>query len=193
MKKIQLVMVLLLAFGCLAQAQEDRSYTERFDFNKYKEAIQKQTYLRFYRSDEVVRYVDYAFVDVDHDGQSEVWLRGDDGQAWQGVFAIDGDSVVLLADADICSNIVFYENAVGYTGYISPGKVDAGFSVLKNSHVVTSAFMHKEFNIFSEEQEVFFEDYNVNGEYTDEENYNHLLEQLGERFEIEPVWYKIEQ
>ena len=34
------------------------------------------------------------------DGQNELWVRSDEGQDWQGVFAIDGDSVILLANAE---------------------------------------------------------------------------------------------
>lgn len=187
MKKIQLLIMVLLAFGSMAQAQEDHF----FDFNRYKASIQAQTNLRFYRSEDEVRYVDYALIDIDQDGKSEVWVRGDEGQAWQGVFAIDGDSVVLLADADACSDLVFYKNAVGYNSYISPGHAESGISVLKNSKIVSSARMYKDIDIFSEEMETELVEYIIDGEYTDEESYDRFMEQL-EWYTVEPVWHKIE-
>jgi hypothetical protein len=186
MKKILLIIMLMLAFGGLVQAQEDKS----FDFNKYKDAVDREAfYLCFW--DGALKYADYALIDIDGDGKSELWVRSEEEQSWQGVFAIDGDSVVFLAYADRCCDMAFFKDAVGYSSYVSPGNVDVGYCVLKDSRIVASAFKHVEFNVFSDEMEIEDESYIVNDEETEEESYNRFVQQLGETIEIEPVWHKI--
>lgn len=185
MKKIQIIIMSLLAFCGLARAQESQS----FDFNKYKESIDREAFYRCFWGDRL-EYVDYALIDIDEDGKHELWVRGE--EEWQGVFAIDGDSVVFLAYADRCCDLYFFKNAVGYSSYVSPGSSEVGYNVLKDSRIVASAFKNVEFNIFSDELEIEYESYMVNDEDTEEDNYNRFVQQLGETIVIEPVWHKIE-
>ena len=53
------------------------------------------------------------------DGQNELWVRSDERQDWQGVFAIDGDSVILLANAEqyVRFDIFGEENEVDSESY----------------------------------------------------------------------------
>ena len=185
MKQIVLLLCSLLALGC--QAQE-----KRFDINKYKDAILEYAIPRFAKSAEDTVLKDYALVDIDGDGKSELWVRGDESQDWQGVFSLDGDSLTLLADADVCSDIKVYKNAVGYHSYISPGQVDEAFSVLKDSRIASSAEMHMEFDIFTDDQEVKCEDYSIDDKEVDEDTYNAFVVQLGDAVEVKPEWIAIE-
>ena len=187
MKKIRLILVFLLAYFSMAQAQEDIS----FDFNKYRESIDKNAFYYCFWDDSL-NYMDYALIDLDEDGKSELWVRSVEEQSWQGVYAICGDSVEVLTYADRCCDMVFFKNAVGYSSYVSPGHAEAGFCVLKDSRVVASAFKHLDINIFSDEMETEFEYYIVNDVHTVKENFDRFVEQLGEEIEIEPVWHKIE-
>ena len=187
MKIKQLILMVLLVFGGMAQAQVDRS----FDFNKYRESIDREAlYYCFW--DDSLNYMDYALIDLDEDGKPELWVRSVEEQSWQGVYAICGDSVEILAFADGCCDMDFFKNAVGYRSYVSPGHSEAGYCVLKDSRVVASAFMHLDINIFSDEMEAEFEYYIVNDKYTEKENFDRFVEQLGEAIVIEPVWHKIE-
>lgn len=181
---------LALAISTVVNVPE-KDTNKGFDFNKYKEAMMEMAEVRFAKSIEPIRFEAYALIDIDGDGLSEVWVRGDEGQDWQGVFSIEGDSVVLLADADATSELMFYPNAVGYSGYISPGRVDEAFSVLKNSRIVASCEKHVEFNIFSEEMEITYESYHVNDKATDEDGYNAFVIQLGDTVPIAPVWHSV--
>ncbi len=187
MKRIILLLLPLLALGC--QAQEKKN----FDINKYKDVILKEyAYPRYAKSADDTVLKDYAFIDIDGDGKSELWVRGDESQDWQGVFSLDGDSLTLLADADVCSEIKVYKNAVGYHSYISPGQVDEAYSVLKDSRIVSSAEMNMKFDIFSDEQEVEYEGYAVNGKEVDEDTYNEFVQKLGDIVEVTPEWILIE-
>ena len=187
MKKIQLIIMVLLAFSSMARAQEESS----FDFNKYKDAVDREAFYQCF-GDDSLKYEDYALIDLDEDGKPELWVRSEEEQSWQGVFAINGDSVVFLAYADRCCDMVFFKNAVGYSSYVSPGHSEAGYCVLKDSRIVASAFKHVDINIFSDEMETEFEFYYVNDEDAEEEDYNRFVGQLGESIDIEPVWHKIE-
>ena len=187
MRKMMLCMMALLAFAGQAKAQETG-----FDFGKYRAAVKENAYPRFAKSAEDVRFKAYALIDLDGDGKQELWVKGDEGQDWQGVFALKDDgSVVLLADADVCSELQFFKNAVAFKSYISPGRVDEGFSVLQNSRVVHSGVMHKEFNIFSDEMETQYESYTVDDKDVDEETYRETFYALGVEVELTPVWHDI--
>ena len=87
--------------------------------------------------------------------------------------------------------MVFFKNAIGYSTYVSPGHSAAGYCVLKDSHIVASAFMQVDINIFSD-METEFEWYKVNDEDVEEADFDRFVEQLGETIDIEPVWHKIE-
>ena len=187
MRKMMLCMMTLLAFAGQVRAQE-----ADFDFSKYRAAVKEDAFPRFAKSAEDVRMIAYALIDLDGDGKQELWVKGDEGQDWQGVFALKDDgSVVLLADADVCSQLQFFKNAVAFHSYISPGRVDEGFSVLQNSQVVHSGAMHQEFNIFTDEQEMQDEYYTVDGENVDEETYKETFYALGAEVVLTPEWHDI--
>ncbi len=187
MKHVILSIIILLSFCSQARAQEPD-----FDFNKYRAAMQDCAYPRYAKSSADVRFIAYALIDVDGDGKSEVWVRSDEGQDWQGVFALVGDNgVELLADADVCSELSFYKNAVGFQSYISPGRVDEAFSVVKDSRIVTLGIKHYEFNIFSEEQETLDEYYFLDDKAVDEETYDQAFNALGDKIEVSPVWHDV--
>ena len=187
---IHLVLLAMLFTPLSMEAQEKKS----FDFNKYKDVIMNEYAFppRFAKSADDVVLKDYALVDIDGDGKSELWVRGDESQDWQGVFSLDGDSLTLLADADVCSEIKVYKNAVGYHSYISPGQVDEAYSVLKNSRIISSAEMNMKFNIFSDDQEVEYEGYSINDKEVDEDTYNDFVLKLGDTVEVTPEWIAIE-
>lgn len=186
MKRIWLLSVYLLISCMTVQAQ-----TSDFDFGKYHKAMLEEAYPRFAKSTEPVRFKDYALIDVDGDGKLEVWVRGDDGQDYQGVFAIVGDSVQLLADADVCSELEFYKGAVGYKGYYSPGRVCEGASVVRNSRRAEWYWKEVYFNIFSDEQETESEDYCINDKDATEEDCEKFKEKLGDKITLEPVWLPV--
>ena len=163
-----------------------------FDFERYHEAMLEQALPRYAKSAEDVRFVEYALIDIDGDGHPEVWVRGDEGQDYQGVFAIAGDSAILLADADVRSEIMLYKDAVGYDGYYGDGKVMSGATVVRNSRPTESYYEDYQFNIFSDEQETIYETYYLNDKPSTAEECKAFLEQLGDTISVPALqWHPV--
>ena len=175
-----------------AAAPDDDAAAADFDYARYHKAILEQARLRFIRGEDPIRLVEYALVDIDGDGKPEIWVRGDEGQCYEGVFAIVGnDSVELLADDDWYSELEFYKGAVGYSGYYGTGTLLEGYSTVKDSRRKYSIWKEVHFDIFTEEHEVEGEQYRYNDEDITEEEYDALVEKLGERVAPDTTWVKI--
>ena len=166
-------------------------FEKTFDFSKYEAAMQQDAYPRFNKSADDVRFKDYAFVDIDGDGLPEVWVRGDEGQDFQAVYSISGDSVCMLASADTRSQIVFYKGAVGYDGYYGDGRVCRGGTIVRNSAPAESYEMEYVFNIFSEEQEMLHETYFLNNKMATAEACEKFADQLGDSISVTPAWHAV--
>lgn len=166
-------------------------FEQSFDFSKYEEAMLRDAYPRYSKSAEDVRFKDYAFVDIDGDGLPEVWVRGDEGQDFQAVYSISGDSVCMLASADTRSEIIFYKGAVGYDGYYGDGRVCRGGTIVRNSAPAESYEMEYVFNIFSDEQEMLRETYFLNNKMTTAEACETFASQLGDSVSVSPVWHSV--
>ena len=173
-------------------AEENEAEKVAFDFSKYRQLVLDNALPRFMKSSDDVNLLEYALIDIDGDGRNELWVRSDEGQDWQGVFAVDGDSVVLLADADVCSELDFFENAVGFSSYISPGRVEERYVVLDNSRISAKAEKYVEFDIFGAENEVESESYTIDDEDVDEADYDAFKDKLGDEVEVTAEWIPIQ-
>lgn len=175
-------------------SDENTTVKTEFDITKYQDVLFEYAFpARYMKSTDPVRLVEYALVDIDGDGQDELWVRSDDGQDYQGVFAIVGDSLELLADADVRSEIKMYDGAVCYEGYYGDGRVWNGGSVVRNSRRAEYYEEEYTFNSFSEDQEMLEESYDVNGKSATAEECSKFCEQLGDTISTASlVWHKIE-
>lgn len=174
-------------------SQNSEEY-ETFDFEKYHKAILDYANgeIKFLKSTDDIRLISYALIDIDDDGNPEVWVKGDEGQDYQGVFAIDGDNVILLACGDARTDLRFYKNAVGFNGYYGEGYSNRGATIIRNSKPGNSYEIYVHFNIFSEYQDVIEDSYSVNGYVSDSLTCDVLIKQIGEAYTPEVKWYPIE-
>ena len=183
-----------LAIADEKPAAEKKKKTDdlgNFDFSRYHQKMLESANVRFAKSAEDIKFKEFALIDIDGDGQREVWVRGDEGQDYQGVFSLHGDTVEVLAEADVRSELKFYKGAVGYDGYYGDGRVMRGASMLKNSRCVHDYSEETKFNIFSDEQEMLLESYWVDNKVATAEQCERFREQLGEEVELDPVWHAI--
>lgn len=164
-----------------------------FDIAKYQQAFIDKAELHFLSNDGEIRLVKYALIDVDHDGKPEVWVKGDDGESYQGVYAIDGDNVTLLGSGDTCTDLVFYKDAVGYDSYWDFTE-NEGATMLKNSKPTDSYTQCTEINPSTDDENVV--SCTINEELVDSATCYAFLSKLGQRIlssdlEKEVTWHDI--
>jgi len=169
------------------------AFEKTFDINKYVGQMESEAYVIFSKGTDDIRIIAYTFVDVDSDGHPEVWVKGDEGQDFQGVYSVVGDSVRLLACSDARSEIDFYKGAVGFSGYYGTGEDRKAFTIVKNSLPGDEYFMEHKFNIFSEEQETVHLAQTKNGETISDEAWNEAEKMLGDTVSVTPNWRPIER
>ncbi len=169
------------------------AFQKSFDINKYVKEMEEKAVVYYSKSTDDVRLIAYAFVDIDGDGHPEVWVRGDEGQDYQGVYSIVNDSVTLLASSDVRSKLDFYKGAVGFNGYYGDGISRQGFTIVKNSRPGDVYYSEDQFNMSSEEQETIFSDMMKNGKDISEEEWEKAESLLGDTLSLSPAWRSIER
>lgn len=169
------------------------TYQKTFDIHKYVEEMEEKAVVYYSKSTDDVRLIAYAFVDIDGDGHPEVWVRGDEGQDYQGVYSIVNDSVTLLASSDVRSKLDFYKGAVGFNGYYGDGLSRQGFTFVKNSRAGDDFYREDQFNNSSEEMETVYTDVMKNGKGISEEEWEKAEKLLGDTISLTPAWRPIER
>lgn len=177
----------------VAEAPQDSVPMAAFDINKYVDEMVDKAEIWYSKSADDVRLIAYALVDIDGDGHPEVWVRGDEGQDYQGVYSVVNDTVTLLASSDVRSELEFYKGAVGFSGYYGDGLSRKGFTFVKNSREGDSYFHENQFNTSSEEQEDIHDDKMKNGRSCSEDEWTRAEQLLGDTITVPPEWHPIEK
>ncbi|MBR4366076.1 MAG: hypothetical protein IKP43_04775 [Bacteroidaceae bacterium] len=185
-----IIIVLAMAFMATSCGQKKEQSTnqvdslmsagEDFDIGKYVEQMEDNPELRYGIGEYQLK--EYALADIDGDNKNEVWVR-DTTMNYEAIYAVEGDSVQLIAYADGATELTFYKNAVAYNAYYSPGRSCQGAQMLKDSKLTEYYFSEVHWNIFSEEQEVTDEMYDINGKSATSEECEKFVEKLGEPVE----------
>ncbi len=185
-----MIIVLAMAFMATSCGQKKEQSTnqvdslmsagEDFDIGKYVEQMEDNPELRYGIGEYQLK--EYALADIDGDNKNEVWVR-DTTMNYEAIYAVEGDSVQLIAYADGATELTFYKNAVAYNAYYSPGRSCQGAQMLKDSKLTEYYFSEVHWNIFSEEQEVTDEMYDINGKSATSEECEKFVEKLGEPVE----------
>ena len=129
-------------------------------------------------------------IDIDGDDHPEVWVRGDEGQYYQGVYSVVNDSVTLLASSDVRSELIFYKGAVGFGGYYGDGLSRKGFTTLRNSRPVDWYFNEDKYS--AETEETIYSNMTKNGEDISEAEWEKAEQLLGDPISVTPAWRPIE-
>lgn len=152
---------------------------EEFDINKYIEEMRDNPEIRIPMVDIVL--TEYALVDIDGDGKNEVWVRGENN--YEALYTLENDGLGLIAYADGATDLTFYKNAVGYSAYYTPGHSYSGAQIVKNSSLAEYYDEQVDFDINSDEMEVFDEFYRINGEEATDEECDAFQKKLGDPVE----------
>ena len=173
----------IMTTSCVQKQEQTNDKGEVFDITKYLEQMEDNPELRYGIGDFQLK--EYALLDIDGDSQDEVWVR-DTTRNYLAIYVVDGDSVQLVAYADGATELNFYKDAVGFTAYYTPGRSWNGAQKLKNSKLTDYFISEVQWDSFSDEQEVTYEWYNINGKSTTSEECDKFVKQLGEPVD-EPV------
>ena len=165
-----------MATSCVQKQEQTNDKGEVFDITMYLEQMEDNPELRYGIGDYQLK--EYALSDIDGDSQDEVWVR-DTTRNYLAIYVVDGDSVKLVAYADGATDLNFYKDAVGFTAYYTPGRSWSGAQKLKNSKLTDYFISEVQWDSFSDEQEVTYEWYNINGKSTTSEECDKFVEQLG--------------
>ena len=158
----------------------EKKYGPSFDISKYAESM---------TSDMIY---EYALIDIDLDGKPEIWVRNSEGY-YDAVYAIAGNKVDLLAEADGRTAIVFFENGVGSQGSCGTGCAQNNFCILRESRVVHRVSW---IDVYSFDANGDFSsaesNYNKDDKECTEEEALELSNQLGETYGINPTWHPVD-
>ena len=194
MKRSVCTLLMALAMTtCMAQAEADSLFDDKhyrdFDMSKYHSDMFKGAYPRYSISSDPVEFIAYTYIDVDGDGKPELWLR-DENQNYSAVYALVGDSLELLADADARSEIEFYKGAVGYSGYYSSGRYCEGATIVRNSR--PAEYYWEDITFSMEDNETILEEScYLNGKEATPDECDTFSATLGEKIERHPIWHPI--
>jgi len=164
-----------------------------FNFGHYHKAMLEQATVRYPDDTCAIRFKEYCLIDIDGDGKAEVWVRGDDCHEYQGVFALGGDSVALLAESDSYSELLFHKGAVSFDGFYGEGRSIRGASKIKRSCRVTTYYEEIKVNAFAENEVVEYEKYVIDGRKATALECLRFRQSLGDSIHIiHPIWFPVE-
>lgn len=202
MKKVFLFAFLLAAFTLSCQQKQTQGQAAdadtqaltddaaSFDIDDYLEEMSDNPELRYGIGD--IDLKEYALCDIDGDGQDEVWVRDEDSH-YLAIYVLNDGRPELVAYSDGCTDLEFYKHAVAYSAYYSPGRSWRGAQVVKKSRLSDCYWGEQEWDIFSDDQELTFESYYINGEQATEDECDQFVEKLGEPVEApKPEWREID-
>lgn len=144
-----------------------------------------ETFTEDYMTYEMGDFSKYALIDIDEDGEPELWLSTDD-EEYQAVLSIVEGGVTLAAGKDYKRHLIFYKGVVGDAGGCGTGCFYARYTKLKNSA--------PEFEFSDMQSYVFERDDMVHGyskgeeELTNEEG-EAILKSFGEPYDPVVEWH----
>lgn len=137
-----------------------------------------------YMTYEMGDFSKYSLIDVDEDGEPELWISTDD-EEYQAVLSIVQGSVKLIAGADFKRHLMFYKGVVGDAGGCGTGCFYAKYTKLKNS---APEFVFDDMQNYNFEKDDMDDEYAKDGEPLTLEEGWAILESFGEAIEPEVRW-----
>jgi hypothetical protein len=158
----------------------EKKYGQSFDISKYLESMTNDM------------IYEYALIDIDLDGNPELWVRNEEGY-YDAVYSIADKKADLLAEADGRTALVFYENGVGSQGSCGTGCAQNNFCILKNSRAIHHVSWVDVYSFDSNGDFASSEsNYNKDDKECTEKEALELSEQLGESYSINPTWHSVD-
>lgn len=131
------------------------------------------------------RFTKYAFIDIDRDGEPELWLSSTDNEN-QAVFSICEDIITLVAGSNHKRTLCFYSNgAVGDSESCGTGCFHTNITKLENSKPL---FYFQHTQSHDMETGKLAHEHTMNGTPISEKEAEDLLLSFGQTIDIQPEW-----
>ena len=134
-----------------------------------------------------IEFHEYALIDVDHDGQAELWLRNNEARYSIIVSLADNDPHILI-DANERSGISFFPGAIQSSGGCGTGCNMAEITVLKGSKLAYRLNNMEQYDLEGELSENGWE---KDGKEIPSEEGEKLYKSLGKPVELYTNWHGI--
>jgi hypothetical protein len=137
-----------------------------------------------YMTYEMDDFSKYALIDIDEDGEPELWLSSED-EEYQAVLSLVEGEIKIIAGKDFKRQIVFYKGVVGDAGGCGTGCYYARYTKLKNS---APEYEFTDLMSYVFETDEMEDEYAKDGELLTEEEAEEILHSFGEPIEPEVKW-----
>ena len=138
-----------------------------------------------YMTYEMGDFTKYALIDIDEDGEPELWLSTED-EEYQTVLSIVEGQVKMIAGKDYKRNLIFYKGVVGDTGGCGTGCYYVQYTKLKNS---APELHFEDMESYNFETDGVDDEYMLNGEPITLEEGKAIFDSFGEVIEeMEVNW-----
>ena len=153
--------------------------TELYEIDQIKELFDED-----YMTYEMGDFSKYALIDIDEDGEPELWLSTDN-EEYQVVLSMVEGGIHIIAGKDFKRSLIFHKNVVGDAGGCGTGCYYVHYTKLQNS-APEYEFTNMMSYVF--EKDDMENEYAKNGELLTEEEADTILESFGESYVPEVEW-----
>ena len=140
-----------------------------------------------YMTYEMDDFSKYALIDIDEDGEPEIWLSTED-EEYQVVLSVVEGEVKILAGQDFKRSLFFYKGVVGDAGGCGTGCYYVQYTILKNSAPESSLNNMQSYNF---ETDGVDDEYYKDGKAITNEEGDALIESFGEPVEPQVEWHRL--
>ncbi len=162
-------------------------FKQEFDINRYIDQMNAFAAPLYAASSDPILFTEYALIDIDRDGQPEVWVRSKE-QYYDAVFSISDGKVNLLADADGRTDLVFFLHGVGSQGSCGTGCAMSSYSLINKSRQTATLLSMVQYNMDGDIEE---SRYYIGDNECSEEAIFKEMDKLGKEITVNPKWKKI--
>lgn len=135
-----------------------------------------------------IEFLEYALIDVDHDGKAELWLRNSE-KGYEVIFSLADNDPHILADANERTPFSFFEGAIQTSGGCGTGCHMVSIVVLKNSRLDYTLDNMTQYDM---EGELSEEGWTKNDKEIPTEEGDKLYKALGEPKDLYAKWHEID-
>lgn len=140
-----------------------------------------------YMTYEMDDFSKYALIDIDEDGEPEIWLSTED-EAYQVVLSVVQGEVKILAGKDFKRDLFFYKGVVGDAGGCGTGCYYVQYTTLKDSAPESVLTDMQSYNFKTDGVD---DEYYKDGEALTNEEGDALVKSFGESIEPQVEWRRL--